>query len=132
MHMKKGALLGLVCCAGLASLSGCLFQDPLISGGLKVAGGTMTTMTVAEVQAVSSRILDEMGAQIDPLTTNQAQAVVYFLNDNNLNSISDVQTLIANPEDIVVSQRVLALVTEEEMLGIMENFGDLDLSALGL
>lgn len=72
-------VLAMVGCASVA--------PPEVSGGTKVLMGRMTSLTSTEVQAMASV------ANIT-LTDAQAQAIVQFLVDNNINSLNDAEALI--------------------------------------
>ncbi len=72
----------------------------------KVAGENITSITQDEVQVATDFVIDQTDAPIDPLTNEQADAVVDFIDANNLKSVDDIQRLIDNPDDIVIPPSV--------------------------
>jgi hypothetical protein len=74
----------------------------------KVAAGRMNTLTGAEIEAVATTYLPDL-----PMTTEQADAIAQFLADNNIATITDMQTLlqkaVADPTSIKLPDNFLAL-----------------------
>lgn len=75
--------------------------DPLLaaaSGAMKIANSQMSQLTAAEVQAMSELVIgvinEQMGVNQQPLTADQAAAIVAFLQANNVNSPDDLAALI--------------------------------------
>lgn len=102
----------------LLSLGGCPLSDPrtsnqgggsIFSAAGKLTDGALTTLTADEVQIATdvALALAEDAPDIDPLSDSEAAALVTFLKDNGLDSLDDVQTIIENPESVVVSDEVL-------------------------
>ena len=113
-----------VFCALLVSASGlfagCPGLDPrisnqgggtLISAGAKVIGGTMTTLTADEIQIlgdeVASRSTRFNGIDI---SDEQAEAASDFLVANDLDTVAEIQALVANPGDVQIPESVEALI----------------------
>ena len=104
MNAKKAAVLGLTAGLVLTGTLGCLFA-PVVpertsnqGGGTiltatgKMVGGQMTQLTPDEVQIVADQI--SLDPQVDlTLDDDQAQAIVDFLAQNNINSFDDFQNL---------------------------------------
>ena len=93
----------------------------ILSAGLKVASGSMTSLTPDEIQAASDFAIQQTGAPVPEMTDDQAAAVVQFLKDNNLNRVEDIQSLAENPGNVVVAQEVEAAV-ESFLSGLGEDF----------
>lgn len=81
-------------------------SNPLLdaaSAGLKIANNQMSQLTSNEVLALSQLVIsvvtEETGATIPALTTEQAAAIVAFLQANNINSPDDLALLIENAEN---------------------------------
>jgi hypothetical protein len=102
MCAKKCIVLGLLGCAALVFATGCPFnpfQDNLVTAGLKVLNGRMTTMTPREVQILSDFVVDQQGVtDVAPLTSQEAQAIVDVIQEFQLDSIQDIQDLLNDPE----------------------------------
>ena len=111
-------------CALLVSASGLLAGCPglnprtsnqgggtLISAGAKVVSGTMTTLTADEIQIlgdeVASRSTRFNGIDI---SDEQAEAASDFLVANDLDTVADIQALVANPGSVQIPESVEALV----------------------
>lgn len=94
------------------ALPGCVGNDQgnLVTGLVKVAGGTMSTLTPTEI----SLLVDRVG-EINPslaITVDQAQAAAAadFLEQNHLNTVADIQNLINNPGNVVIPDSIISLV----------------------
>lgn len=87
---------GLVCAACLVFISGCAFAAPEneITWGWKAATGRLTETTPTEWQAVANRVNAFTPDANVSLTDEQAQAIVDFIQANDLNSIQEVTQLI--------------------------------------
>ncbi|MBI5866302.1 MAG: hypothetical protein HZB38_17665 [Planctomycetes bacterium] len=119
MDVRRTVLSGLAI-VGAFTLAGCLSQDTrtgnqgggsLITAGAKVVSGNMTNLTADEIQIlgdeIASRSTQFTGLEI---TDEQAEAAADFLSANNLNTVADIQALIANPGNIEIPDSVLALI----------------------
>ncbi len=114
MRIKHGFVAVAVC--GLGLLGGCLGAasrtnnqggGSLLSAVLKYQN--LTALNPDEIQIVTDFIIEnveEVPEQVEPLTDDQAAAVVEFIDDNNLNTVAAVQALIDNPGDVVISDNV--------------------------
>lgn len=83
--------------------TGCAPQvNDLISGGMKLANGQVGALTAAELKAVSDTVLGvagaELGQNFDPLTLEQAQALVVFLQVNGIETFDDIEAFVAQAE----------------------------------
>lgn len=84
--------------------TGC-FSSPvndLINGGVKLANGQVGDLTAGELKAVSDAVLDvasnQFGQTVDRLTPEQAQALVDFLDANNITTFDELATFAQNAE----------------------------------
>jgi len=127
MNSKRLAVLSIAAAFVLTSTLGCFFSAPpdrtnnqgggnVITATTKVIAGQMTQLTPDEVQAVSDTISD-LNPNVDlVLSDDQAQVVVSFLNQNNVNSIEDLQGLDPNtiqiPDNVEVLFNNLNLVVD--------------------
>lgn len=114
--MNQTAKFGIVTLAAalsLATVGGCPGSDArtsnqgggsLLSAGSKVLNERLSSLTPDEVQIATDIILTQPDSLIDPLTDDQAQAIVNILNDNNLNSLDDIQNAIDNPGNFNISE----------------------------
>jgi hypothetical protein len=104
--------------------TGC-FSSPvndLISGGVKLANGQIGDMTASEIKAISDTVTGVVDTQggptLDTLTLEQSQAVVDFLDANNLNTFADVDALVARAQQdpsVVQGLDALAAAFQEEL-----------------
>jgi hypothetical protein len=105
VNFKKAAALGLLAGFVLTGTLGCLFAPvvpertsnqgggTILTATAKVLGGQMTELTADEVQIIADQI-NELDLQVDlTLDDDQAQAVVDFLSEYNIDSLDDFQTL---------------------------------------
>lgn len=118
MNWTTKLIAGLLCCTLIITLGGCPLAGgsrtsnqgggSIVTAGAKFAGGTMTTLTPDEIQVVTDFVIENVDTpeDVDPLTDDQAAAVVQFIQDNNLNTVADIQALIDNPDDVVISPTV--------------------------
>ena len=129
MKARTWVLLGVFCCATLVSLGGCpLIQTRtnnqgggnLITAGVKLASDNVGGLTADEIQIVTDFAISQQSLPIEALTDAQAGAIVTFLDDNNVNTVEDVQNLINDPTSIVISEEVLAVLQSEEVSEILE------------
>lgn len=114
-----------------ATLAGCVFPAApartsnqgggnLITLGVKVTQGQLTTTTADEWQILFDTV-SEANASLDvELTDDQAEAVVDFLVENNLDSFQDIEDLITQVEQdpslieqIVIPDSLMTLITAE-------------------
>lgn len=112
--MKIGMGVALACGFGLAQF-GCISSPnrtsnqgggSILTAAAKLAGGQLSSLTPDEIQVATDFAIDNFGLEVPSLEDEQAEAVVTFLNDNNLNSVEDIQALADNPGDVVVSDDV--------------------------
>jgi len=130
-YTRKGMAIGLAATAGLL-LTGCLVPagpdrtnnqggGNVITAGLKVANQQLAQLTPDEVQVIGDWITAQQEVVNLTLTEDEADALVQFLKQNNLNSRADVEALIAaveaaidagqDPADVVViPDGLLALI----------------------
>lgn len=121
MEVKKYAGLALFGCAiVMILLPGCLGELPggrtnnqgggnIFTAGLKVANNNLSSLTPDEVQILADFVMEQEGiTTVDPITDNQAAAAVQFLQDNNINSIADIENL--DPNTVVISDDVRAAI----------------------
>ena len=84
--------------------TGCLPPqvNDLINGGLKLANGQIGALTAGELKAVSDTVLGVVGGQtgqtLDPLSLEQAQALVNFLRVNGINTFDELSALVERAE----------------------------------
>lgn len=123
MLARKSLLLAVVATLGLTQLAGCPVGDPrtgnqgggsVISAALKLANGTLTSLTPDEIQLVTDLVSD-LNPDIDVvINDDQAEAAVDFLVANNVNSIEDIQALIAqaenDPNSLTIPASIEALI----------------------
>ncbi|MCK6486314.1 MAG: hypothetical protein HUU22_17095 [Phycisphaerae bacterium] len=106
------------CVATLFGVAGCgllfnPFVDPrltdggggnLLTASLKALGGQMTQLTQDEMQFLSDQTralilaVDPAAPVLPPMTNEQADAVVNFLDSNNLDGLEDLATLAEQAE----------------------------------
>lgn len=113
-----------VFCASLVSgaflFAGCIGLDGrtsnqgggnILTAGAKVLAGNMTTLTADEIQVlgdeISTRSTRFAGLEI---TDDQADAASEFLVANDLDTIAEIQALVANPGNIQIPDSVEALL----------------------
>ncbi|HOO17897.1 MAG: hypothetical protein KBH81_06465 [Phycisphaerae bacterium] len=122
--MLKTKIAGFVLAGGvLLSLGGCPGVDPLLTGLAKIASGNIQTLTVAEVQNVAIWAEQQAGVQQMPLTEEEAQAVLWFLEDNNINTIEDVSYLVHNPQEVIISEDVAQVVGKDRANQVLAFLG---------
>lgn len=120
-------LLGGVVATGIG---GCLGVDSrltnqgggnLITAAAKAAAGKLNSLTPDEIQIASDFAIDQLNLAGEPLTDDQAEAVVTFLEDNQLKTVDDIQGLADNPGDVVISEEVRTAI-EAFLQGLGEDF----------
>ena len=138
-RMVPGVLCGL-----LLVVTGCPLAMPgsrtnnqgggsLVTAGLKFANDNPGSMTADEIQIVSDLVIEQAELPIDPLTDEQAGAVITFIDDNNLNTIEDFRALqYADIDDLVISDEVREVLESEEVLEIIETLTGADFSNFNL
>lgn len=118
MFTRKIALAAAA--ASLAGIAGCPTTGEsrtenqgggsVVTAGIKVLNSNLAALTADEVQILVDRV-DERKPNITiDLTDEQAQAIVDFLADNGLTSISAVAAVIQNPDGLVIPPSLEALV----------------------
>jgi hypothetical protein len=114
-----------------ATLAGCVFPAApartsnqgggnLLTLGLKATQGQLTTTTADEWQILFDTV-SEANANLDiELSDDQAEAVVDFLGENNLDSFQDIEDLVTRVEqdpslidEIVIPDSLMTLITSE-------------------
>jgi hypothetical protein len=119
--MQKKRLAGLaLACGVLLAAGGCLGTDPLFSGMAKIANGKILTLQVAEVQAIALWAEEQAGVEQVPLTDEEAQAVLQFLADNEVNTLARAQYLLDHPQEIRTTDRVAQVIAEDEEIRFLE------------
>ena len=139
MDVKKLTLLGFSVSLVLVLAGGCPLAAPsrtnnqgggnLLSAGLKFAGDDMTDLTADEIQIATDFVIEQsedLPEDVEPLTDEQAAALVIFLNDNDIDSMEDIQRLLDNPQDIIISPEVLAVLDTLEDI----NFDEFDFDSV--
>jgi len=126
-HRSRFPMKAVLVAAGLAAVGGCFgWGDPRTSnqgGGsiftalAKYNGNAWTTFTPDEVQILSD-LAPTLGYSVPALSDEQAQAIVDFLVENDINSMARVNELIANPGELVIPD------------GFLDLFAGIDLSGL--
>lgn len=102
MNLKK-----LLTCAVLSGM--CLFGSvgcgnlALASGLAKLASGAVGDLTADEIAALSQLAADAVNAEdpnagLEPFTPAQSQAIVDFLDANNVNTLEELEALIVAAE----------------------------------
>ena len=109
--MKVRSLSRLAVLGGIVLLvvTGCFSTAPLeneVTWAIKAASGRLTDATATEWQAVAEQI-DEIIPEVNvSLTDAQAEAIVEFVQDNEIDDLEDVETLVeqaqTDPESIEV------------------------------
>lgn len=140
MDANRRVVLGALCCLMLVLVTGCPLAVPgsrtnnqgggsLLTAALKFANNNPGSMTADEIQIVSDLVIEQAQLSIDPLTDEQAGAVVTFIDDNNLNTIEDFRALqYADIDDLVISDEVREVLESEEVLEIIEALTGADFS----
>ena len=110
MKPRKTSVCAAISAVILIGTAGCFPPqvNDLINGGMKLASGQIGALTAGELKAVSdaaiSVIASETGQTIDPLTTEQAQALVTFFDVNGIETFDDfdgfAQRVEQDPESI--------------------------------
>ncbi len=129
MRTLKYLSLSTALLAALSLLTGCPDArltnqggGSLISAGAKVAGSSISSLTPDELQVLSDTAVDVIN---DPrlagfvLSDEEATAISEFLVANQVDSISDVQQAVNNPNDLTVP----------DSLEMLFNAGAFDLSS---
>lgn len=115
--MQSSKWTALLAAAGIAggTLTGCVGVDNrlnnqgggnIVTAAAKLASGALSDLTADEIQAATDFAIDTFGVAIPSLDDDQAAAVAQFLEDNDLNSVEDIQALAENPGDVVISDDV--------------------------
>ena len=89
--------LGLAC-AVMIVIAGCpqqASQGNILTFGIKAARGTLTQATATEWQTVANTVSSRVADINVSLTDEQAQAIVDFLVENDLNTIQAITDLVA-------------------------------------
>ena len=143
MHAKKRTIVPTLCCATLILISGCMLSTPgsrtnnqgggsLITAAMKYNSNNLSALTADEVQIVTDELIAQYNLPIDPLTDEQAAAIIQFMADNNLNTIEDFQALReADADDIIISDDVRDVLESDDVLGIIEALAGVDLAGIG-
>ncbi|GEM_PF-2410789 len=131
MNVRGLSIAGLVALA-LVVLPGCPQAAPMeneVTWGIKAATNQLTSTTPREWQAVADKV-DELVPEADiSLTDEQAQAVVDFVQANDLNSVQEIVDLVeqvqADPStvnDLVIPDSVMELFGDYDFQGAIEGF----------
>ena len=138
------ATLGVLGLVVLVSVGGCPIASldsrtsnqgggSLISAVPKLINGEMTSLSPDELQLITDFLIQQNqdpNLILDPMTDDQAQALAWFIEDNQINSLTDVEYLINNPDEVVLSDRVLEYLESDEAAELLEQFFGADLSAI--
>jgi len=100
-----------------------------VTWGIKAATNQLTSTTPREWQAVAEKV-DEMVPEADiTLTDDQAEAIVDFVQANDLNSIQEIADLVeqvqADPStvnDLVIPDSVMELFGDYDFEDAIEGF----------
>lgn len=119
MNVRRAAFCVLLVSAS-SLFTGCLGLDPrtsnqgggtLISAGAKVLSGSMSTLTADEIQIIGDEVASRStrfnGLEI---SDEQAEAASDFLVVNGLNTVAEIQALVANPGSVEIPESVEALI----------------------
>ena len=127
MRTRSLSSLALVGCAGSLFAGGCFVAAPEneVTWAAKALTNNLTEATATEWQAVATKI-DEAVPEVDiALSPAQAQAIVDFVQQNEINGVQDIQGKIEqaqeDPNSIVIPDGFLELFGE---------FADADYSGL--
>jgi hypothetical protein len=123
MSARMLTVLGAVVGASLLSLGGCPGARTCNQGCSNVAQAASKVMSdqIGDLNPDDVQVLTDLAIQyadvtFPPVTDEQANAVVTFLSDNNVQTIDDVQALIQQAEDdpdsIVISDEVRAVIEQ--------------------
>ena len=106
----------LLCGCGLVSAGrtcdqGC--SNP-VQAAAKIAGNNLGSLNADDVQVLADLATQVSGAAIPSVTNEQAAAVISFLQANGINTIADLQALIAqieaDPTSVEIPDDVLAVI----------------------
>lgn len=120
MRNLKAITLSAALLAALPLLTGCPDArlsnqggGSLVSAGVKVAGNQISALTPDELQVLSdtaASAIDDPQFSNFVLSDDEAEAISDFLTVNGLNSISDVQEAVNNPNSLTVPESLQSLV----------------------
>jgi len=131
VYTRKLIATTALCSLALLTATGCFFSDPLLTGAAKIVGGHMSSLNVAEVQAIYGFVTTQAGIDdAPPFSDAHAQALIQFLKDNDIDTLQDVRWFLEHPEDIYVSDEVRALLDEEALREILEHLEAVDFQTL--
>ncbi len=131
--MRTSSLLNLAVlgCAGLLFVGGCFVASPEneVTWAVKATTGNLTDASATEWQAVAAKI-DEVVPEVNlALSDAQAQAVVTFVQANNIDSLQSIQEKIAeaqaDPSSVVIPDGFLELFSGFAATDYNELFGTL-------
>ncbi|MFQ5805726.1 MAG: hypothetical protein ACE5I3_04665 [Phycisphaerae bacterium] len=126
MDARSFSTLAVLSCVTLLFTTGCPRPAPpenAVTWGIKAATGRLTETTPREWQALAQKV-DELTPEVDipDLTDEQAQAIVDFIQANELNSVQAITSLIeqaqADPsvlEEIEIPDSVMDLFGSTEI-----------------
>ena len=135
-----------LCCLTLVLLTGCPFAASdartsnqgggslLLTALPKVLNGQMTQLNPDELQLLSDFILEQAPTTtrdtVETLSDDVAEALSWFIDDNDINTLDDVTYLIEHPDQIVVSDDVEQFLNSDDAEQLLELFFGADLSGI--
>ena len=125
MNIRSFLRHAVLSCAVLALLTGCPRVAPpenAVTWGVKATTGRLTQTTTTEWQAVAERIDNRTPERDISLDDAQAQAIVDFIETNDLNSIQAIIDLVRDAQN---DPSVAEEITIPE--SVTDLFGDVDI-----
>ena len=131
--MKTRGLVMVAAGAALGALiTGCMFAQPAeneVTWAMKAATNQLTNTTPREWQAIVE-VIDQAVPEADlTLTDEQAQAIVDFIQANDLNSIQEIVDLVQQVQEdpslideLVIPDSVLELFGDYDFGSAVEDF----------
>lgn len=124
----RSACLAALCGLGLMTVAGCPTGaterlsngggGSVVSAGLKVAGGNLSTLTQDEIQSLSDTA-NKVSAEYNiELSDEEADAISDFLVENKLNTIADIRNAVNNPEGLVIPPSVQSFIDSGAIPGL--------------
>jgi len=138
MSGRKLHLFGIATVLILVTLTGC-FSMPwtrtgnqgggsLVTAVAKLTSGKLGVLTPDEIQILTDAVRRLADVDVPPVTDEQAAAVVKFLDDNNVETVEDLEALIKqaeeDPSSIVISDEVREVI--EQIIANADQYQDLE------
>ncbi|MBU0617908.1 MAG: hypothetical protein KKI02_09345 [Planctomycetes bacterium] len=130
MKTRSLSSLAVLACPVVLFVGGCLMAaPPEVTWAVKAGTNNLTQATATEWQAVAAKI-DELVPEVDlTLSDAQAQAIVEFVQLNEIDGVQDIQDTVEqaqnDPGSIVVPDGFLELFSGLSELGFNEFLGTL-------